>query len=153
MQVQRVTNHTGDRERWLVKHRVEARSRTGVARAGKATAGFLNYSTITARCQDPLYIVLSVLLDIPRHLRLDLFPESLCVLAQLTNSPIVHSNCPWRAPTIITSPVPGPSEIRTTINASRSTLALAFSASQKLPGLYVGLISNTVWSLGFKPFL
>lgn len=58
MQIQRVTNHTGNREQWLVKHRVEVRSRTGVARAGKATAGLLNYSAITARSQGPVHIVL-----------------------------------------------------------------------------------------------
>lgn len=62
MQVQRVTNHTGNRELWLVKHRVEVRSRTGVARAGRVTAvGLRNYSfDYHSRCQGPLHTVLSV---------------------------------------------------------------------------------------------
>jgi hypothetical protein len=148
MQVQRVTNHTGDREQWLVKHRVEVRSRTGVARAGKATAGLLNYPAITARCQGPLYAVLSVCS--PRHpqtLETGSLPWTFVCTSPANNLPC----CPFLLP--LKSPVPGPSEIRTTMNASRSTLALAFSESQKLPGLYMGLIFNTVWSLGFKSLL
>lgn len=142
MQVQRVTNHTGNRELWLVKHRVEVRSRTGVARAGKVTAvGLLNYSAIP-QCARALS-TLSCLFPqkTPRHLQTletRSLPWTFMCTSPANELPCCpHPNFPQRAPTIIISPVPGPSEIRITTNASRPTGAPVFSESHKLPGLYV----------------